>query len=120
MLQQILSVEAIALGVGVLVSGAILVYRTVSKQGADLKLRRLIQIQDGTVVAWHFAEFVAKDTAWTWDDKLAAALKKAAEVISAQTGKPLSESETVAVATRLQALEGAKAAGVPIPPPVPR
>ena len=62
---------------------------------------------------------IAGSTATTVDDKIALALKKVAEALSAQTGKPLSAAETAMAKVHLEGLAGADAKGL-LSPQTPR
>lgn len=88
-----MTLETVLLFVGGLVAAGVFAYRTFSKQSAELKLQRLVLIQDFARSAWLAVEAFAPTTATTVDDKLSAALKKVAETFAAQTGKPLSVGE---------------------------
>lgn len=109
-LSDLLSFDALLIGIGLLVGGGILAYRSFSRQSAELKHRRLVQVQDAIYTAWSAARVVSQQTTWTWDDKVSAVLKKAAEVMASHTGKPLTEAEIAAAKVRIESLEGAELA----------
>lgn len=103
-----MSFETILLIIGGAVGLGILAYRTFSKQSAELKQQRLYLVQDVTVTAWHAVEGIARLTPSEVDDKVALALKRVAETISAQTGKPLTKGESALAELRLESLQAAK------------
>lgn len=105
-----MTTETILLLVGGLVTAAAFAYRTFSKQSAETKLARLILVQDFARSAWLAVDGVAGSTETKADDKVAAALKRVAETLSAQTGKPLTVGE-VAVAKLALEAQAAKTLG---------
>ena len=90
------------------VTAAVFAYRSFSKQSAETKLQRIVLVQDLARSAWLAVEGFAPNTVSTLDDKVAAALKKVAETLSAQTGKPLSAGEAAVAKLQLEA-QAAKA-----------
>jgi hypothetical protein len=109
MLQELLTFDAILLGLGALVAMGVWLYRTFSKQSPELKRQRLLLVQDIAFGAWHAVDSVATGTATTIDDKIAAALKKISEALAAQTGKPLTPGEAAIAKVRLEGIAGAQA-----------
>lgn len=102
-MSEFLTWPNILMALGVLTGVAIWAYRTFSKQSAQLKLQRLILIQDVAQAAYLAVHGFAPSTATTLDDKVAEALKRVAETIAAQTGKPLTPTEKVAAVMHAQA-----------------
>lgn len=94
--------------VGLAVGLGIFAYQTFSKQTAEQKRQRLITIQDLAMGSYLWVHSFSGKTATSVDDKIAEALKKVAETIATQTGKPLTGAE-IAAATAAAQVAASKA-----------